>query len=189
MYLGIQGVDPEQDGWIKTWDPLPGWRHHRGNSLCGQPHGWSVALAWLSRMYSSLGHESAIVEQGCNVHRCTLAFTGNWWKYFRNPNWSQWKCENLCPQFYEWILGVLFCAELKLSGQLVTLKLNFSMSLVLINITSIKSNSFLISCCVSVNMGWRRCLFTLCHFELAQINISRLVANSCLFPRALMGLL
>lgn len=45
LCIGIQGVDPEQDGRIKTRDSLSGRRHHCRNSLCRQPHSWSVALA------------------------------------------------------------------------------------------------------------------------------------------------
>lgn len=43
--IGIQGLDPEQDGRVEARDPLPGRRHHCRNSLCRQPHSWSVALA------------------------------------------------------------------------------------------------------------------------------------------------
>lgn len=49
---GIQGVDPEQGGWVQTWDPLPGGRHHRRNSFCGQPHRWYVALGWLRKWHA-----------------------------------------------------------------------------------------------------------------------------------------
>lgn len=52
VFLGIKGLDPEQDGRVQAWDPLPGWRHHCRNGFCRQPHSRSVAPTGLGRLSS-----------------------------------------------------------------------------------------------------------------------------------------